>query len=317
MTLVLVLPVSPTRKKMGMPIRRSPCLEVERRRSASRTKASISSLPAPPVSAAALEAAAAAAAFSFFRWRRNQTTSTINATSTKPRTMYSVMGVLSPPLRGNGPQLRHHGTEAEQVAHEQQQRDPGAHRRDNAPAPDPGIGLADGFLLGWWPGGREPAEASTNAADFFAREVHDLRQLAAIAGAVAAAKTEQKAEIVNLDEVGKVVGIAAAQQLLQGDEEFLAGRVGGKQLRSEQFAQPLHENGVLRIEHRFIEKGDGGEGSVARVFRRVTDGECLAGRRLECLAGVVAESVGVGHALAVGAQANNGGKYIQIGRAHV
>src|ERR1039458_9902407 len=47
MTLVLVLPVSPTRKKMGRPTRRSPCLEAERRRSASRTNASISSLPAP------------------------------------------------------------------------------------------------------------------------------------------------------------------------------------------------------------------------------------------------------------------------------
>jgi hypothetical protein len=88
-----------------------------------------------------------------------------------------------------------------------------------------GIALADGLLFGRLPSGGQTAKASANAAHFFAGEVHDLRQLATIAGAVTAAKTEQEAEIVNLDEVGKVRRIAAAQELLQADEEFLAGGV--------------------------------------------------------------------------------------------
>src|ERR1035438_248762 len=118
-------------------------------------------------------------------------------------------------------------------------------------------------------GGRQRAKASPDAADLFAGEVHDLRQLAAIARAIAAAKAEQEAEIVDLDEVGKVRRVAPAQQLLQGDEEFLACGVGAEQLGLQRFAQPFRKNGVLRIEHRFIQKGDGRKGSVARVVRRV------------------------------------------------
>jgi hypothetical protein len=66
----------------------------------------------------------------------------------------------------------------------------------------------------------------------------------------------------------------------------------------------------LRIEYRFIEKGDGGKRSVARIFGGVTGGEGLAGRGLQGLADVVAESIGVGYTLAVGPQADNGGKHI-------
>ncbi len=55
--------------------------------------------------------------------------------------------------------------------------------------------------------------------------VHDLRQFAAISRAVAAAEAQQHAEIVNLDQVGKVRRIAAAQQLLQADEKLFPGGV--------------------------------------------------------------------------------------------
>src|ERR1035438_8222379 len=76
MMLVLVLPVSPARKKMGKLPRRSPCLEAPRRRSASRTRESISSLPAPPGSLAS----AAGATLALFPLRKyHSTASTINA----------------------------------------------------------------------------------------------------------------------------------------------------------------------------------------------------------------------------------------------
>src|ERR1035437_3985701 len=76
------------------------------------------------------------------------------------------------------------------------------------------------------------------------------------------------------------------------------------------FAQPFRKDGVLRIEHRFIQKGDGGEGRLAGVVRGVAGGQGLAGRGLDCLAGMVAEGIGVGQALAVGAQAHDGGKNV-------
>jgi len=55
-----------------------------------------------------------------------------------------------------------------------------------------------------------------------------LRQLATISGTVAAAKTEQEAEIVDLYEVGKIGRIGAPQQLLQADEELFTGGVRAK-----------------------------------------------------------------------------------------
>src|SRR5262249_18331366 len=76
------------------------------------------------------------------------------------------------------------------------------------------------------------------------------------------------------------------------------------------FAQPFREDGILRIEHRLVEKGDGGESGVTRIFRGIAGCESLARGRLQSLADVVTESIGVGNTLAVGPQTDNGGKHI-------
>ena len=81
-----------------------------------------------------------------------------------------------------------------------------------------------------------------------------------------------------------------------------------KELFLQRLAQPIAEDGVLRIENGFVEKRDGGEGSEAHVVGIISGGEAGAGGVLESFAGVVAEGIRIGDALAVAAQAFDGGK---------
>ncbi len=138
--------------------------------------------------------------------------------------------------------------------------------------------------------------------------LHHLAQFAAVARAVAAAEAEQHAEVMDLEHVRQIRRIAAPEQLLQILEKDLAGDMRAEKLFLQRLAQPIAKDRVLRIQDGFIEKRHRGEGGEAHIVGVISGCQALIGRGFERFARVVAESLGIGDALAVAAQPFDGGE---------
>src|SRR5580692_11843054 len=84
--------------------------------------------------------------------------------------------------------------------------------------------------------------------------------------------------------------------------------MSSEELLLQRFAEPIGEDGVLRIEDGCVQKRHRGEGDVADVVAIISGGESLTGRALERFASVMPKSLGIGDALAAAAQAFDGGE---------
>src|ERR1035438_7887338 len=209
---------------------------------------------------------------------------------------------------GDGLNVRHSRTQGEFVAAEKQQHQYRTCQGQPAQLSHQRIRAAAHGLLGEHPSRRKRPELAADAANLFRGEAHHLRQLSPIAGTVAPAKTEQQAEIVDLEHIRQVRGIVAAEELLQMLKEDLARDVRTEQLLLQRLAEPVGENGVLQIEDGFVQERDCGEGGYLDVFGWVTGGQRLAGGCLERFAGLMTEGLRIGDALAIRAQPFDGGE---------
>src|SRR3954465_714185 len=106
-------------------------------------------------------------------------------------------------------------TQDDLASDKEKDRDDGANGGDRAELAYPRIAPCPDRLARELPRRGEGVETTPNPANLLGGHVHDLRQLAAIAHTVASAESEEKAEVVNLQQVSQIRRIAASQQLLQ------------------------------------------------------------------------------------------------------
>ncbi len=122
---------------------------------------------------------------------------------------------------------------------------------------------------------------------------------------------------MQLENVGEIVRIGAAQQLLQVLKKNFARDLGTEHLSLEGLPHPIDEDGVLRVQDGFVEKGDCRKCGQLYVVGDITSAHGLLGGGFKGFAGVMAERVGIGDALAIAAKAFDGGQDFLIEKRKV
>src|ERR1017187_90058 len=152
---------------------------------------------------------------------------------------------LLTPRDPDSAQVRQTGAQGELESGEAEQPQERAGNRGPRQPPHPGVARRRARRFRWQvPFRREAPIAAADATDLRGDGVGDGLQLAATAGAVAASIAQQKAEVVDLEDIGRLRGIVARQQLLDILKERLTGNVDAEQLLLERPPGPLGEERI-------------------------------------------------------------------------
>src|SRR5207244_2745909 len=130
----------------------------------------------------------------------------------------------------------------------------------------------------------------------------DRPQIASPAHAVAAGKSEQQAQIVNLQQVRQLLRIGAAEQLLKILEENLARYVMAVALLLQRLPRPVAEHWQAQVQNRFVQKRDHRENGELDVLGRVAAAARFVVGQFYGAPDLRAERRGIAHLLAVGPQ---------------
>ena len=129
------------------------------------------------------------------------------------------------------------------------------------------------------------------------------------ARSVASFETQQQAQVIHFQQIGRLLRIAAAQRLLQFLEEDFTSQLMAKQFRLQRQPRPVCEHRVSGTQHRFIQKRNDRKNHLLHILGIAPSTARFLFGDTQRLAHLRAERFRILHRLPVVAQSHHGGEY--------